>query len=296
MIRSMTGFARGSVEALGWVVSVELRSLNGRFAEVRIRSTDSLAPLESKFRKEVLGTVRRGRVEVDVRLGRQSGTARSLALDMDVARDVLSAARSLQQDTELAIGGSLDVATVLRIPGVMRTVAEPEQLEPVQAAALEALRQALDGLEAERSREGESLRADLLGRFERMLELARSIRSKSELLPEAVRERLHERIGTLLTDVGIDPARFAQEAALLADRADITEELVRLEGHLGQASSLLSDPDGEPVGKRLDFLLQEIHRETNTIGAKSPDLDLTRLGLDLKSETEKVREQVQNLE
>lgn len=292
----MTGYARGSAEALGWTVSVEVRSLNGRFAEVRIRSADAFAELEPDFRRRVLARVRRGRVDVEVRLAPQGGSGQSTVLDLALARDVVAAARRLRAEAALGIVGEIDVGLVLRMPGVLRTMAQPEEPEPVRGAAERALDEALTGLEAERAREGAALQVDLVDRFGRMRGLVESIRSRAATVPGAVGQRLRERLDALAGEAGIDPARMAQEVALLADRADVTEELVRLDGHLEQAETLLRDPDGDPVGKRLDFLLQEIHRETNTVGSKSPDLELTRLVLDLKSETERVREQVQNLE
>jgi uncharacterized protein (TIGR00255 family) len=294
MIRSMTGYARGTAEAPGHRVSVELRSLNGRFAEVRIRASEPFATLEPDFRRRVLRSVRRGRVELDVRLAREDGAAHPVALDLPFARDVVEAARRLRFD--LGVEGELDLASLLRVPGVLRAPSEDGLDASVRAAAERALEEALAMLEGERVREGEALRADLLGRFERMLDLAARVRERASDVPATLRDRLRDRVAALAADAGVDPTRLAQEAAFLADRADVTEEVVRLVGHLGQAVHLLRAGDGEPVGKRLDFLLQEIHRETNTIGSKSPDLELTRLVLDLKSETEKVREQVQNLE
>lgn len=294
MIRSMTGYARGAAQTGEHRVSVELRSLNGRFAEVRIRSSEPFATLEPDLRKRVLATVRRGRVELDIRLAREEGAGPPAALDVAFARSLVEAARALRSD--LGVEGDLDVASLLRLPGVLRAPSAEGLEEPLRVVAWRALEEALAMLEAERVREGEALRADLLVRFDRMQGVSERIRERASGVPTAVRDRLRDRVAALAQEAGVDPARLAQEAAFLADRADVTEELVRLVGHLTQAAHLLRAPDGEPVGKRLDFLLQEIHRETNTIGSKSPDLELTRLVLDLKSETEKVREQAQNLE
>ncbi len=294
MIRSMTGYARGTAEAGGHRVSVELRSLNGRFAEVRIRSSEPFAALEPEFRRRVLAAVRRGRVELDVRLTREEGASQAVSLDLALARDVLEAARKLRSD--LGVEGDLDVASLLRVPGVLRAPTDEALDDSLRDAAGRALEEALATLEAERVREGAALRADLLGRLERMLGVAERIRARAADVPASVRDRLRDRVLALAAEAGVDPGRLAQEAAFLADRADVTEELVRLLGHLEQAVRILRSPGGEPVGKRLEFLLQEIHRETNTIGSKSPDLELTRMVLDLKSETEKVREQAQNLE
>lgn len=294
MVRSMTGYARGAASLAPWRVSAEIRSVNGRFAEVRVRTPEGRGDLEPALRRRVLERVRRGRVDLDLRVTREEGPSRPLALDIDAAREVLDAVRRL--GSELRVAGEVDVATIVRMPGVLRAAPEEVPGETLAEAAAEAVDRALEGLETERAREGEVLRVDLVARFDRMAALAGEIRSRATAVPAAIRDRLTERVTALLGEAPLDPGRVAQEVAFLADRADVTEEIVRLEGHLGQARRLVESPDGEPVGKRLDFLIQEIHRETNTVGSKSPDLELTRAVLELKSETEKVREQVQNLE
>src|SRR5262249_28648694 len=152
---------------------------------------------------------------------------------------------------------------------------------------------ALESLDAEREREGERMQADLLARVASMDAFVSAIRERAAALPSAMRERITERIASMASQVAGDPTRLAQEAAFLAERADVSEEIVRLSGHLEQARALLSGGDGEPVGKRMDFLLQEIHRETNTIASKCQDLEISRRTLDLKAEAEKIREQVQ---
>ena len=161
----------------------------------------------------------------------------------------------------------------------------------------QALDQALDALDGDRCREGTVLQRELVGRIDTMTRLLQKIRQRAAAVPSALRDRLEQRLAVLRRDgAELDPARVAQEAVFLADRSDVTEEIVRLEGHLEQARSLLAEPDDQPVGKRLEFLLQEINRETNTINSKPADLELTREALTLKAEAEKVREQIQNLE
>ena len=156
--------------------------------------------------------------------------------------------------------------------------------------------QALQVLEQDRDREGQHLQRELKRRLTGMFKILERIGKRAAMLPGTVRDRLVERLKALSEEVAIDPQRVAQEAAMLADRSDLTEELVRLEGHLEQALSLIGQPDGQPVGKRMDFLMQEINRETNTVNSKSADLELSREALALKAELEKVREQIQNVE
>jgi len=295
MIRSMTGFGQGTAEGPGVRVTAQARSVNNRFADVRLRLPAELAPAEATVRRAVLDRVRRGRVEMEVTVDRSEGAAAPVLVNRPLAEGIVRAARALRD--ELRLHGEIDLATLVGMPGVLRPPAAPASLDGAgMAAVLEAVRAAVEALDAERLREGESLRADLLERLARMESLASGIRTRAGEVPAVVQRRLLARLSELSTEVALDPARVAQEVAFLADRCDVTEELVRLDGHLAQARALLSEPDGEPVGKRLDFLLQEIHRETNTINAKASDLDISRKALDLKTESEKVREQIMNLE
>lgn len=290
----MTGFGQGAAEAPALRVEVQIRSVNNRFADIRLRLPEGVAAREADLRRRVQPCVRRGRVEVDVRFERDRAESGAARVNRAAAAGVLEAARGLRE--ALGVPGEIDVATLLQVPGVLETTASNTLDEAEWAAVERSLDLALAAFEADRVREGAALAQDLLQRFGRMRALASGIVGLAGAVPAAIRKKLTDRIQALLSSSEIDPTRLAQEAAFLADRADITEELVRLDGHLGQAASLLSAPDGEPVGKRLDFLLQEIQRETNTVCSKSPDLEITRAALELKAETERIREQIQNLE
>ncbi len=294
MIRSMTGFGQGSAEIAGFRARVEIRTLNNRFADVKLRLPSELLPREGEIRAKILARVQRGRIEADVRF---DGTrvAPAPALNRPLAEAVLAAARQLRE--EFGAQGEVDLRAMLQVPGMLQSAGFGAGLgEEESATVFRALDSALDLLDAERRREGESLREDLRARVAQMGAHAEEIRRLSAGVPEAVRKKLLDRLKVLAEGVVLDPARVAQEAAFLADRADVTEEIVRLTGHLAQVSALLAEPDGEPVGKRLDFLLQEVNRETNTVNSKSAALDVSRAVLALKAESEKVREQVQNLE
>jgi uncharacterized protein (TIGR00255 family) len=294
MIRSMTGFGQGSAEITGFRARVEIRTLNNRFADVKLRLPSELLPREGEIRAKILARVQRGRIEADVRF---DGTrvAPTPALNRPLAEAVFAAARQLRE--EFGARGEVDLGAVLQVPGMLQSAGFGAGLgEEETATVFRALDSALDLLDAERRREGESLREDLRSRVAQMGAYAEEIRRLSAGVPEAVRKKLLDRLKVLAEGVALDPARVAQEAAFLADRADVTEEIVRLTGHLAQVSALLAEPDGEPVGKRLDFLLQEVNRETNTVNSKSAALDVSRAVLALKAESEKVREQVQNLE
>lgn len=291
----MTGYGQGQQDAGDLRVTVELKTVNNRFADVRFRLPAELAGWEARVRRTVLSRVRRGRVELSVRFERGNVATGAPALNRELLEAVLAGAQRLRD--EHGLKGELDLARIVAIPGLFRAEApilggDKEQLEVLDRC----LALGLDALDADRLREGQVLATELLDRLRTMQDLTRTMTERAATVPATVRDRLIARLDNLGVELQLDPARVAQEAALLADRCDVTEELVRLEGHLQQAIALVGEPDGQPVGKRLDFLLQEIHRETNTVNSKSSDLELTRVALAMKAEAEKVREQVQNLE
>jgi uncharacterized protein (TIGR00255 family) len=295
MIRSMTGYGEGTAELPGLRVTVAIRSVNNRFADLRLRLPPEWIGLEPEMRRQILRRVRRGRVEMVLNLDRSNGSGQA-RLNRGLADAVAAAARALRDD--YGATGSLELSTLLGIPGMIQNANAAPGADLAQRDAIDhALASALEAFESERLREGEGMRRDLVARLERMEGLAASVEGRARVLPELLRRRLSERVRTFAEQVAdIDPGRLAQEIAFLVDRSDVTEELVRLGGHLAQARTVLAQPDGDPVGKRLDFLLQEIGRETNTVGSKASDLEISRLVLELKAEAEKVREQVQNLE
>jgi uncharacterized protein (TIGR00255 family) len=291
----MTGYGQGAAEAPGLKVTVALRSVNNRFADLKLRLPDALIPYEQELRRKVLSTVKRGRVDVDLVLERTGTAGAGLALNRPVVEAALAAWKTLRD--EYGVHGAFDLQSMMRVPGLFASDGLAAPLDEAGRSAVDgALDRALAALDAERRREGGLLRDDLVTRLSRMNGTLAAIRGLAAAVPQALQKKIAERVQQLVTQVTLDPARIAQEAAFLADRSDITEEIVRLEGHLVHAQALLAEVDGEPVGKRLEFLLQEIHRETNTIASKSAELDISRHALDLKAESEKIREQIQNLE
>lgn len=292
-VRSMTGYGSASTELPDHRLSVELRSVNHRFADVRLHLPAELAAEEGALRRRLLERVRRGRLELGVRLESIPGVA-SERLNRPLVTELLRAAETLRQD--FGVAGEPDLGMLLRVPGILGETAEVLWGESEREALERTVDGALDALDAERRREGELLRQELSARLAAMADLVERIRAQAALVPDRLRRRLLERLAALGAEVALEPTRVAQEAVLLAERSDVTEELVRLAGHVAAARELLDRPDGEPLGKRLDFLVQEIHREVNTISSKAGELEVSRHALALKAETEKVREQVQNLE
>jgi uncharacterized protein (TIGR00255 family) len=292
----MTGYGAAEVEAQTGRWWVEVRSTNHRFLEVVVRLPRDLGALEDRVRAAVAGRVRRGRVEVSVR-EEATGRARSVTVDTELARQYAQALETLRR--ELGIQDSLNLAALLALPEVVRL----EEVRPDVELAWQALRtgldQALDSLVRMREAEGAHLAEDLAARVARVEEWVEEVSRRAEELPRVYAQRLRERVAELVRALGVerppDEARLAMEVAAFADRCDVREELVRLRSHLHQARALLHASDGA-VGRKLEFLLQEMQREVNTVGSKAGDLDVTRAVLEMKSELEAIREQVQNVE
>jgi uncharacterized protein (TIGR00255 family) len=289
-MRSMTGYGRGVVERGDVRVTVDLRAVNHRFLDLKLRGAQLPPSLEDALSARVRRSVDRGAVTVAVNLARGGGLA-GLRIDEDAAA---RAHRSLADlAARLAIPGP-DLALVLAQPGVVTGDDRLDDGHGATAVALDALDAALAQLDLMRAAEGAALAAELRMRLDELVATRARIAVLAAGVPQQLARRLLERVRHLLAEVGVDEARIAQEVALLADRADITEELVRLASHLDQARALVDGPG--VVGRRLDFLVQEIGRELNTIGAKATTAEIGSAVVDAKATLEKVREQVQNIE
>ena len=274
-------------------VSVDLKTVNNRFLDIHLRAGAELAALEPSIKKRITARLSRGRVDVTVNMERAAQIA--YELNRPLIAGYISALKQLQQDFNLA--GELDINVLARIPGALQPARDGID-ERMITALEQALDQALDELERMREQEGEALKNELRERVHKIEALVPIIEASASGLADAYRLRLQKRIGELLNRGGqvveIDPARLAQEVAYLADRSDVSEEMVRLRSHLSQFQEALDAP-GE-AGKMLDFLLQELNREANTTLSKSTDLAIKEAGLAIKAEVEKLREQVQNVE
>lgn len=289
----MTGFGSATVEIPGGRLTVEARSVNHRFSEVQVRLPRDLAPLEDRARALVLEQVRRGRVEVVVTRDEGARRPRTVRADKELASAYVAALREVAE----AIGASGDIALaqIASLPDVLRVEEDRADLESLWPAVASALRAATDALVAMRAAEGARLAEDMLGRAAALEQMTEVVAGRSrEVVPE-YGERLRLRLAELLAQTPVDEARIATELALFAERSDITEELVRLRSHLAQFRQTVTEAEGA-VGRKLEFLLQEMGRETNTIGSKANDLDIARTIVAMKSELESLREQVQNVE
>lgn len=288
----MTGFGRGEASGDAGRVTVEIKGVNHRFCEVVFRMPRQFSALEDRGRKLIQSKVARGRFEVYV-AWEPSAEARAVKVDKDLALAYYNALRQLAE--EIGSNQELSLDTLAKLPEVL-SVEEGELTDDEIWALLEpALTQAMAGLITMREREGAILAADLAERLDRIEAFRSAALQRAPQVVEEYRQRLTRRLEELLPPTNpVDPQRLAQEVALFADRADVTEELQRLASHIGQFRQALQSD--EAVGRKLDFLVQELGREINTIGSKANDAELTAAVVAAKSELEKIREQVQNLE
>ncbi|MEJ2006700.1 MAG: YicC family protein [Acidobacteriota bacterium] len=297
MVRSMTGYAKVRREETDFSLTVAVKSVNHRFLDLQFRIPSELVPAEPALRAIVKNHVSRGHVEVNINLERP-GTG-DIKLNHDLLNAYVAACRQLR--AELSTNAEPDVVQLLRIPGVVTSNGEltDKQLAGIRKVLEPTLAGALDTLNTMRDREGAALEKDLRERFDHLESLRKGVAKLARRIPQYTQQRLENRLRELLGAVHIDAARLAQEVAYLASRSDISEELTRFQSHLVQARQLLAE--SREVGKKLDFLLQELNREANTLLSKTSDVpevgaEVGRQAIEMKSEIEKLREQVQNIE
>lgn len=290
MIRSMTGFGQGEGQAVGLTFRVEIRSVNSRFREVKVKMPRALFALEERIKGLVAQQVSRGRIEVWVRIEGEAPWSR-IQVNRQLAQDYLAALGELKESLDLE--GRPDLSLMAGLGDIFVLAEERPETEAVWPGLNQAVNQALDGLVAMRQAEGERLAADIATRLESVAAAVERVSEDAPQLRDAAVERIKERVANLI-EQEVDPQRLAQEAAFLTDKSDVTEEIVRLRSHLEQVKAFLTD--GGIVGRKLDFLIQEVYRELNTIGSKAGDPEISREIIEAKAEQEKIREQVQNLE
>ncbi|MGI9859885.1 YicC/YloC family endoribonuclease [Moorella naiadis] len=292
MLNSMTGYGRGEASGAGKTVTVELKAVNQRFLDLVLRLPRAYGALEERIRQELKKSLSRGRVEVFVTIKEDNPEKRPVSVDTGLAMAYYNALKELAQN--LSISAEITAAGLLSLPEVI-AVAEPEWDEATLWPVVnEALATALAGLLKMRQVEGQRLQVDLEARAELVRSHLEAIRERAPEIPREYAARLRERVAQLTAGLALDPGRLEMEVALLADRADITEEIVRLASHLEGMTAAIAG--SEPAGRRLDFILQEMWREISTIGSKAGDLAISHLVVAVKGELEKMREQVQNIE
>lgn len=290
-MHSMTGYGRCQVERDGRMMTVEVKTVNHRFLDVSFRLARHLMFLDDAVRKGVAARLARGHVDVFVNYENHRADAREVRVDVDLAKAYQQAFASLSQ--ALSCGDGAALSDYVRLPDVLTVQEKEEDQQVVRDLFDEALSGALDALIAMRAQEGESMKRDILDKITKIEQIRDEVAVRAPMVVEEYRIKLKERIAAL-TDGEIDEARLLTEIAIFADRAAIDEELVRLVSHTAQIRKTLEL--AEPVGRKLDFLVQELNREVNTIGSKAMDAQIAQCVVQAKGEIEKLREQVQNIE
>jgi uncharacterized protein (TIGR00255 family) len=293
MIKSMTAYSTAEHVTEQLTVSTEIRSYNSRYLDLILRIPSGYQSLEEKIKEFVSARVARGRVEVKIQVEMEATDSIGFEIDQSKAQSFYAALNRLKD--EFNIESEISVDLLLSPGGIIKPTDMAKDTEAVWASIRDCLQQALEEIDAMRKREGDFIAKDLLKRLAHIDAQIEQILTGASGLLDAYQQRLKERISALTGDiVEIDPGRIAQEAAILADRSDISEEIIRAESHLKQFHHIMKSD--EPAGRKLNFMLQELHREFNTMGAKIGNAEISHRIIDVKSELEKIREQIQNVE
>lgn len=292
MIKSMTGYGRGEAQGLHKQFTVEIKSVNHRYLEVFIRQPRQYAMLEENIRRFVQKFLQRGRIDIFIKVEELGEKKPEIKVDKEIAVAYHKSLKDLADN--LQISPDINVFQLVSLPEVIKLEEIEDDIEQVWKILQIALAQGLEKLVEMRKTEGESLKKDLLQRVDLLHRISDLIYQRSPLVVEEYRQKLQNRIQDLLKDYQLDENRLNQEVVYFADKSSITEEIIRLRSHFQQFSKSMTLD--EPVGRKLDFLVQEMNREMNTIGSKANDVEIAQLVVDGKSELEKIREQIQNIE
>lgn len=292
MAKSMTGFGRGGHQQDGKEFLVEIKTVNHRYSDVFIKMPRQVGFLEDRVRELVSKAISRGKIDVFVTYNNSGEAAKSVSFDEGLAKSYISAVEALRD--RFGLRDDISVSLISRYPDVLKSEQTEEDGEELWSILKLAVSNALDSLVAMRESEGEGLKKDLLARADYIDRILKDIVQKAPEVVKDYKARLESRIRELMEQKVADESRLAMEVAIFADRCSIDEETVRLSSHLGQMRETLALE--QPVGRKLDFIIQEMNREINTIGSKANDLAITRSVVEIKSEIEKLREQIQNIE
>lgn len=292
MLRSMTGYGRSQKIINGRDISVEIRSVNHRYYEYSSRIPRTYSYIDEKLKALLKSSVSRGKVEVSVTINNIEGKDSQIAVNKGIAEGYVTALRSISD--ELGLVDDLTLSKLIRIPDIFNIQKTPDDEEQIWADVSEVTAEALERFIAMRETEGERLKNDILEKADFIIERVGMVEEQSPLTVEAYRNKLYKKLSEILADKNIDEQRIITEAAIFSEKIAVDEETVRLRSHIAQLRDILESD--ESVGRKLDFIVQEINREANTIGSKAQDLNITRIVVDMKSEIEKIREQIQNVE
>ncbi|MBV7271930.1 YicC family protein [Clostridiaceae bacterium UIB06] len=292
MIKSMTGFGRGSIEQDGRSFTIEMKSVNHRYCDLNIKMPKIFLSLEDRMRKVIFEKISRGKVDVFITQNNKEKVGVKAVLDESLADSYVECLRKIKDKYDIREG--ISISLIAKFPDVITLKQEEEDIENVWRILSVPLEEALNLLVEMRQNEGLKLKNDILLKCDYIKHLLDKIEKRSPFVVIEYKDKLNERLKELLQDYQIDENRIAMEVALFGDKSCIDEEIVRLNSHLVQLRETFNL--NEPIGRKLDFILQEMNRETNTIGSKANDLEITNSVLNIKNEIEKIREQIQNIE
>ena len=292
MIRSMTGYGRSQQTIDGREILVEIRSVNHRYFEFSARVPRAYGYLEEKLKSFLQGKVSRGKVEVGVSIYNIEGKDASIEVNRSIAQGYVDALRSANET--LGLEDDLKLSNLIRLPDIFNVIKNTEDEEIIWNDVKIAAEEALNNFVAMREIEGQKMREDIESRLESIGRMVARVEERSPMVTEAYRQRLYNKLCEVLNDKKIDEQRILTEAAIFSEKTAVDEETVRLKSHIHQFRELLES--GDAIGRKLDFLIQEFNRESNTIGSKAQDVEIIKIVVDLKSEIEKIREQIQNIE
>ena len=292
MIKSMTGFGRSTYENEGSEYIIEIKSVNNRFTDINIKMPRNLNYLEEKIRKQILSNISRGKVEVSIQLNNNSDLGKKINLNTDIAKKYVEELKKLSEETNII--DNINIMDVARFPDVLNIRIDEEAEEVIEKELFTALDSAIDSFLDMRQKEGSKIKVDLENRIEVIKQKIEQISSISAGLVDEYVVKLETRIKELLKTDVVDQTRLAQEVVIYSDKCSVEEEITRLKSHISQFLNLLNE--NIAIGKKLDFLIQEMNRETNTIGSKANNLEITNFVVDIKTELENIREQIQNIE
>ena len=292
MIRSMTGYGKGSLNLEGREYQIEIKSVNHRYLDINIKMPRTLSYLEETVKKEISEKIKRGKIDVFVTFENNSQEGRNIKINKELAKIYINQLKELAQEEN--ISSNIEVIDIAKFPEIL-TIKIDEEDEKIKNEITQATKEATDKIVEMKSIEGQKIAQDLLARIEKIENKIEEISKKSTGLIEEYVVKLEKRIKEILQTEEVDKTRLAQEVVIYADKCSIEEEITRLKSHIYQFKNLITD-NNETIGKKLDFIIQEMNRETNTIGSKANNLEITNGVIDIKTELEDIREQIQNIE
>ena len=291
-MKSMTGFGRAIYENSNRNYIIDLKTVNNKYSDINVKLPRRISFLEEKIRKAIANKITRGKVEANITFFDYSSKSKKIVLNKEIAKEYIKQLREIADENELS--ENINVVEIAKLPDILNSI-DVENDEEIAEETLQCLNMALDNLIEMRAKEGENIKKDLLKRLEKVAILVNNIEKESTGLVEEYVLKLEKRVKEILNTNIIEENRVAQEAVIYADKMSIEEELTRLKSHIEQFNELINNTQN-PIGKKLDFIIQEMNRETNTIGSKSGSNGITNLVIDLKVELEDIREQIQNIE